>query len=86
MGPGFARHWELAHRGYEVDLYDENAEPLTPVASRNNEGKVHLGLVYAKDRSLETAKTMIQVAIHITAYMGRWIDLTSIDQLVSGPN
>ncbi len=83
-GTGVCAALELAHRGYEVDLYDENAEPLTQ-ASRNNEGKVHLGLVYAKDRSLETAKTMIQGAIHFTAYLGRWIDLTSIDPLVSGP-
>lgn len=83
-GTGVCAALELAHRGYDVDLYDENPEPLTQ-ASRNNEGKVHLGLVYAKDRSLETAKTMIQGAIHFTAYLGRWIDLASIDPLVSSP-
>ena len=83
-GTGVCAALELAHRGYNVDLYDENAEPLTQ-ASRNNEGKVHLGLVYAKDRSLETAKTMIQGAIHFTACLGRWIDLNSIDPLVSTP-
>ena len=54
-------------------------------ASRNNEGKIHLGLVYAKDRSLETAKTMIEGAIHFTACLERWIDLPSIDPLVSTP-
>src|SRR5271165_54480 len=83
-GTGTCAALELAHRGYDVDLYDENAEPLTR-ASRSNEGKIHLGLVYAKDRSLETAKTMIQGAIHFTTYLGRWIDLTSIDPLVSTP-
>jgi hypothetical protein len=83
-GTGVCAALELAHRGYDVDLYDENPEPLTQ-ASRCNEGKVHLGLVYAKDRSLETAKTMIQGAIHFTAYLGRWIDLTSIDALISTP-
>lgn len=83
-GTGVCAALELAHRGYDVDLYDEGAEPLTQ-ASRNNEGKVHLGLVYAKDRSLKTAKTMIQGAIHFTTRLGRWIDLTSIDPLVSTP-
>jgi len=83
-GTGSCAALELAHRGYDVHLYDENAEPVTQ-ASRSNEGKVHLGLVYAKDRSLETAKTMIQGAIHFKDYLGRWIDLTSIDPLVSTP-
>lgn len=83
-GAGVCAALELAHRGYNVDLYDENAEPLTQ-ASRNNEGKIHLGLIYAKDRSLETAKTMIQGAIHFTACLERWVGLASIDPLVSTP-
>jgi hypothetical protein len=83
-GVGACAALELAHRGYDVDLYDENAEPVTQ-ASRNNEGKIHLGLVYAKDRSLETAKTMIQGAIHFATCLERWIDLSSIDTLVSTP-
>src|SRR5579864_7437128 len=83
-GVGVCAALELAHRGYDVELFDENAEPLTQ-ASRNNEGKIHLGLVYAKDRSLDTARTMIQGAIHFTACLERWIDLASIDPLVSTP-
>lgn len=83
-GTGVCAALELAHRGYDVDLYDENAEPMTQ-ASRNNEGKIHLGLVYAKDRSLETAKAMIQGAIHFKPYLDRWIDLASIDPFVSTP-
>lgn len=83
-GAGVCAALELAHRGCDVDLYDENTEPLTQ-ASRNNEGKIHLGLVYAKDRSLQTAKTMMQGAIHFTACLERWIDLASIDPLVSTP-
>ena len=83
-GTGVCAALELANRGCNVDLYDENAQPLTQ-ASRNNEGKIHLGLVYAKDRSLLTAKTMIQGAIHFSTYLDRWIDLRSIDPLVSTP-
>ena len=45
---------ELAARGREVDLYDEALEPVAK-ASFHNEGKIHLGLIYAKDRSLHTA-------------------------------
>ena len=75
---------ELAGRGYIVDLYDENAQVITR-ASQNNEGKIHLGLVYAKDRSLRTAKTMIWGAIHFTSCLHRWIDMTSDHVTISSP-
>src|SRR6185503_17058535 len=75
---------ELAARGRTVDLYDENAEPISR-ASRNNEGKIHLGFVYAKDRSLETARMMIWGALHFSACLSRWIDVTPDDALVSTP-
>jgi len=44
---------ELAARGHDVDLYDELEAPIR-AASYVNEGKVHLGLLYAKDPSLKT--------------------------------
>ncbi|HJQ85116.1 MAG TPA: FAD-dependent oxidoreductase [Candidatus Binatia bacterium] len=75
---------ELAARGQAVDLYDENAEPITR-ASRNNEGKVHLGLVYAKDGSLATARTMIWGALHFAACLRRWIDFDPRDGALSTP-
>ena len=75
---------ELAQRGHTVDLYDENPQPVTR-ASQNNEGKIHLGLVYAKDRFLNTAKTMILGAIHFTACLNRWIDINPDDMLISSP-
>jgi glycine/D-amino acid oxidase-like deaminating enzyme len=59
-GVGVCAALELADRGYRLDLYDENSQPLIR-ASANNEGKIHLGLVYAKDNSLRTARTMIFV-------------------------
>ncbi len=64
---------ELASRGCQVDLYDENHAPVSR-ASRVNEGKIHLGLPYAKDQSLRTAGTMITGALHFAATLQRWID------------
>src|SRR5262245_25079548 len=75
---------ELAGRGVFVDLYDENSQAITR-ASQNNEGKIHLGLVYAKDRSLRTAKTMILGAIHFTSCLKRWIDINSEHLMISTP-
>jgi hypothetical protein len=39
---------ELAQRGYKVELVDLASAPMTG-ASLHNEGKLHLGFVYAKD-------------------------------------
>lgn len=75
---------ELAERGLSVDLYDENVVPISR-AGRNNEGKVHLGLVYANDRSLRTARSMILGALHFTAALGRWIDVDRLENAISDP-
>ena len=53
---------ELAARGVEVDLYDQNARCMTR-ASGQNEGKIHLGYVYANDSSRQTARAMISGAV-----------------------
>lgn len=50
---------ELAQRGYCVDLYELASAPMTG-ASLNNEGKLHLGFVYAKDPLKDTHKIMIR--------------------------
>ena len=39
---------ELARHGVEVDLFDRPTRPMTG-ASGHNEGKLHLGYVYAND-------------------------------------
>jgi hypothetical protein len=39
---------ELARKGYQVDLLDRESEPVRR-ASLHNEGKLHLGFVYAND-------------------------------------
>lgn len=69
---------ELAERGYAVDLYDESSRPISR-ASWHNEGKIHLGLVYARDRSLRTAQILILGAVHFMSCLRRWIDIDATD-------
>ena len=64
---------ELARRGYTVDLFDEHSEPITQ-AGFANEGKIHLGLVYANDPSKRTAEVMLKGALHFAPLLERWID------------
>ena len=52
----------LADRGVEVVLFDRNEALLSRTAIAN-EGKIHLGYMYAADPTLATAKTMMA---------GRW--------------
>ena len=48
----------LARRAVRVTLFDAAARPMNRTG-RWNEGKVHLGYVYAADRSLNTARKLI---------------------------
>ena len=48
----------LARRGVRVALIDRAPAPFTG-ASRWNEGKIHLGFLYAADPSLETARRIL---------------------------
>ena len=75
---------ELASAGISVDLYDKNDRCVTQ-ASAQNEGKIHLGYVYANDRTLRTARTMVKGAIAFSPLMRRWVG-TAIDTVpVSTP-
>jgi hypothetical protein len=75
---------ELASAGISVDLYDKNDRCVTQ-ASAQNEGKIHLGYVYANDRTLRTARTMVKGAVAFAPLMRRWIG-TAIDTVpVSTP-
>jgi glycine/D-amino acid oxidase-like deaminating enzyme len=75
---------ELASAGITVDLYDKNESCLTQ-ASAHNEGKIHLGYVYANDRTLRTARTMVKGGITFSVLMRRWLG-SDIDKIpVSAP-
>lgn len=50
---------ELARQGYQVELIDQDSKPMNR-AGRRNEGKIHLGLIYAEERSAATASVVLQ--------------------------
>ena len=52
----------LTKLGFQVRLYDKS-RALMNRASANQEGKIHLGFVYARDASMITARTMIEHAL-----------------------
>lgn len=63
---------ELADRGHRVTLFERNAEPFSE-ASLFNEGKLHLGFVYAADPSFRTAERMIRGAAGFMDVLSRWV-------------
>jgi len=64
---------EIARRGVAVDLYDENDACITQAGYRN-EGKIHLGFVYANDPTFETAQLMAQGAMMFGRALHRWLE------------
>lgn len=52
----------LSRQGYAVTLVDKASQAMTR-ASLHNEGKIHLGLVYAKDATERTANLMLRSAL-----------------------
>lgn len=75
---------ELARRGVRVDLFERRAAPMEG-ASRQCEGKLHLGFVYAADPTLETSRLMIKGAATFLPAMRRWIDGQADNVAVSEP-
>jgi glycine/D-amino acid oxidase-like deaminating enzyme len=63
---------DLSESGIAVDLYDRNQACMTQ-ASLRNEGKIHLGYVYANDRSLRSAMTMTEGAATFAPLLERWL-------------
>ena len=75
---------ELADRGHRLTLFERNAEPLSE-ASLYNEGKLHLGFVYAADPSFRTAERMIRGAGRFMDVLGRWIPHAALRALPARP-
>ncbi|HZO45237.1 MAG TPA: FAD-dependent oxidoreductase [Xanthobacteraceae bacterium] len=75
---------ELAARGVAVDLYDRNDACITQ-AGRWNEGKIHLGFVYANDRSLNTSRLMAHGALTFDRALARWLETNIASIGVSPP-
>jgi glycine/D-amino acid oxidase-like deaminating enzyme len=75
---------ELASRGYRVDVYDRNPACVTQTSAQN-EGKIHLGYVYANDPSRRTARTLAPGALRFAPLMRRWLG-SAFDRIpVSSP-
>jgi hypothetical protein len=75
---------ELARRDIDVELFERRTR-IYEGASRHGEGKIHLGFVYAGDRTLRTARLMARGAAVFAPALRRWIG-DGVDRLpVSTP-
>ncbi|GAB5375771.1 MAG: hypothetical protein AcusKO_22330 [Acuticoccus sp.] len=74
----------LAERGCAVDLYDAAATPLAG-ASRNCEGKIHLGFVYGLDPSLRTVRRLLRGALTFRPILARYVEAATLDKALSDP-
>ncbi len=63
---------ELARRKMRVVLLDQDSQPMNR-ASLRNEGKIHLGLIYANDATFETARLQLSGALRFRRLLERWI-------------
>ncbi len=75
---------ELADRGERVCLFERNADPISE-ASLYNEGKIHLGFVYAADPTFRTAERMIWGAVRFMDVLARWIPSRTLSVLSTRP-
>jgi hypothetical protein len=55
-------------------------------AGARNEGKIHLGFVYANDPSFETSALLAQGALSFDAALGRWLEASLEDVGLSTPH
>ncbi|KAB2867303.1 MAG: FAD-dependent oxidoreductase [Bauldia sp.] len=75
---------ELAARGVRVDLYERNSVCFGE-SSATNEGKIHLGFVYAHDESFATSALMMEGALCFEPLLRRWLG-AAVDRIpVSTP-
>lgn len=74
----------LAERGIDVTLFDRNAQLLSRTAIAN-EGKVHLGYMYANDPGYSTARMMMRGALAFAPFFERHLGLAGNAMAVSRP-
>ena len=82
-GLGACAALELTQRGYQVDLFEKHSQPVRK-ASFVNEGKIHLGFIYALDKDLFTARQMLVGAVHFISNLKRWISIKP-EEVISNP-
>src|SRR5262245_60830070 len=74
----------LAERAAKVTLFDKNGSLLSRAAVAN-EGKIHLGYMYAGDPTLSTAKTMMAGALSFAPFLERHLGQPMQSFSVSAP-
>src|SRR5258706_16448126 len=74
----------LAARGISVTLFDRNDRLLSRAAVAN-EGKIHLGYMYANDLSQSTARMMMQGALSFAPFFTRHLELSADGLALSRP-
>ncbi len=74
----------LADRGQHVTIFDKNDDLITK-AGAANEGKIHLGYMYASDASMRTARTMASGAFAFRPFLERYLDADSPALKTSAP-
>src|SRR6476619_4418236 len=74
----------LAARRVRVVLFDKN-DALMSRAAVANEGKIHLGYMYAGDPTLLTARTMLRGALAFAPFFQRTIALDPKNFRLSAP-
>ena len=75
---------ELARQGWDVLLFDKENSQITQ-AGIVNEGKIHLGFVYANEPCHSTADVLIEGALRFDEPVRRWAGLESLEPLLSTP-
>jgi glycine/D-amino acid oxidase-like deaminating enzyme len=81
---GVATALELARRGTRVALIEQDERAVNR-ASLRNEGKIHLGLIYAQDRTLATARLQLEGALSFRSLLHTWIGPRADDLPLSTP-
>jgi glycine/D-amino acid oxidase-like deaminating enzyme len=74
----------LAERGITTILFDRNDRLLSRAAVAN-EGKIHLGYMYANDPSYSTARIMMQGALAFAPFFARHLGLSHDSIPISRP-
>lgn len=74
----------LAERGIRVTLFERHAALMTE-ASLHNEGKLHMGFVYAADPSFRTAALMQRGAASFLPVLSRWLPQAALEASASTP-
>jgi glycine/D-amino acid oxidase-like deaminating enzyme len=81
---GISTALELAERGIPSVLLERDPVAMNR-ASLRNEGKIHLGLIYAADPTLETARLQLQGALLFHRLLRRWLGRVMDELPISTP-